>query len=470
MEGTHNDGPSADPPMTPIERQMQVIATSIQDLARETTHQNKELWHAIKKGPPTLHDDNQRLPQRESRLDDQEADSRQVTRRRDDEVEKTPHPSRHRAESAGSSAPPSRQKTDRTARSSKQPDRPDRSSKQPDRSARSSRGLDDKTARLEEELHKMRKQMGDIKNSLKVKAARNLDNLVHQADSPFIPSIANFPLPPRFKVPPLENFDGTKDPFDYLEAFKTIMQLQAVPEEIMCRAFPMGLKGSARVWFNKLESESIGSFVQLSRAFIDHFIGGQRRGRPPTHLLSVKQMEGESLRAYVHRFNKEAMQIDHPKEDVILTAFMAGLRKGDFLYDLCKDPPKTLSELMYEAQKHMNAEDALEALNDPPPKRRKELEDRKPEPAKQKVSKFSETPKRKRTTTPTGKFSSFTPLNTPIDKLLMQIQDDPSLRWPGKIRSDPNSRPKNLYCRFHRDHGHLTEDCMALKEQIKTLI
>ena len=39
----------------------------------------------------------------------------------------------------------------------------------------------------------------------------------------------------------------TKDPFDYLEAFKTIIQLQAVPEEIMCRAFPMGLRGSVRV-------------------------------------------------------------------------------------------------------------------------------------------------------------------------------------------------------------------------------
>ena len=76
--------------------------------------------------------------------------------------------------------------------------------------------------------------MGDMKNSLKAKAAHNLDNLVQQANSPFIPRIANFPLPSRFKVPPLENFDGTKDSFDYLEAFKTIMQLQAIPKEIMC--------------------------------------------------------------------------------------------------------------------------------------------------------------------------------------------------------------------------------------------
>uniref|UniRef100_A0A2N9EZK9 Reverse transcriptase domain-containing protein n=1 Tax=Fagus sylvatica TaxID=28930 RepID=A0A2N9EZK9_FAGSY len=347
MEGAPNDGTSADPAMTPIERQMQ--------------------------GPPTPHD-NQPPPRGGNRSNDQEADSHQVTRRRGGEVERTPPRSRHRAESAGSSAPPSQHKTAKTTRSSKQPERPDRSSKQPEREDRrgnssrqpdhpdrSSRDPVDKTARLEKELREMRKQMGDMKNSLRAKAARNLDNLVHRADSPFIPSIADFPLPSRFK-------------------------LQAVPEEVMCRAFPLGLRGSARVWFNKLESESIGSFVQLSRAFIDHFIGSQRRGRPPTHLLSVKQMEGESLRAFVHRFNEEAMKIDRPKEDVTVTAFMAGLRKGDFLYELCKDPPETMSELMYEATKHMNAEDALEAMDDPPPKRRKETEDRKPEPAKQKLT------------------------------------------------------------------------------------
>ena len=164
------------------------------------------------------------------------------------------------------------------------------------------------------------------------------------------------------------------------------------------------------------------------------------------------------------------MEIDRPKEDVTVTTFMAGLRKGDFLYDLCKDPPETLSELMYKAQKHMNAEDTLESMDDSPQKRRKDVEDRKQEPAKQKVPKFSKTLKRKQTMTPSIKFSSFTPLNTPIEKLLMQIQDDPSLRWPGKIRSYPNSRPKNLYCRFHMDHRHITEDYMALKEQVETLV
>ena len=53
---------------------------------------------------------------------------------------------------------------------------------------------------------------------------------------------------------------------------------------------------------------------------------------------------------------------------------------------------------------------------------------------------------------------------------MLKIQDNPDIRWPGKLRSDPAKRSKDLYCRFHRDHGHTTEDCFALKQQIEALI
>ena len=55
------------------------------------------------------------------------------------------------------------------------------------------------------------------------------------------------------------------------------------------------------------------------------------------------------MRSYVQRFNKKAVQIDEPNEFVALTTFNAGLCKGDFLFQLCKDPPKSKSELVYEA-------------------------------------------------------------------------------------------------------------------------
>ena len=52
----------------------------------------------------------------------------------------------------------------------------------------------------------------------------------------------------------------------------------------------------------------------------------------------------------------------------------------------------------------------------------------------------------------------------------MHIKDDPSLKWPEKMKRDPNKRNKNKYCRFHRDHGHDTDECYDLKQQIENLI
>ena len=64
--------------------------------------------------------------------------------------------------------------------------------------------------------------------------------------------------------------------------------------------------------------------------------------------------------------------------------------------------------------------------------------------------------------------TNFTPLDTPLDQVLMQIKDDVVLT--NKLKSNPNKRPKNKYCRFHRDHGHNTSKCYDLKQQIETLI
>uniref|UniRef100_A0A2N9GHQ1 Reverse transcriptase/retrotransposon-derived protein RNase H-like domain-containing protein n=1 Tax=Fagus sylvatica TaxID=28930 RepID=A0A2N9GHQ1_FAGSY len=287
--------------------------------------------------------------------------------------------------------------------------------------------------------------MKEMKSQVKAKAARNLDMLVHRSESPFTKRIDDYPFPAKFKVSELENFDGLRDSLDYLDSFKTVIRLQGVSDEIMCRAFPTNLRGLARVWFNQLETESIDTFTQLSRAFIDNFIGGRRSVHPANYLLNIRQREGESLRSYVQRFNKEAVQIDEPNEFVALTEFNVGLRKGDFLFQLCKDPSRSVSELMYEAQKFINVEDAFEAWDEFPSKKRKEPEDRRFKSSKNRFSKSD---------------------YSKIDRK----NDDPALKWPEKLRSSPGRRSKDLYCRFYRDYGHNTEDCFVLNEQIEALI
>ena len=89
--------------------------------------------------------------------------------------------------------------------------------------------------------------MDFIMNALKGRVSSDLDDLVHRTDSPFTVSVTLFPFPPKFRMPQVKNYDESKDPLDHLEFFKTLMHLQGVLDEIMCKAFPIMLKGSVRI-------------------------------------------------------------------------------------------------------------------------------------------------------------------------------------------------------------------------------
>ena len=99
-----------------------------------------------------------------------------------------------------------------------------------------------------------------------------------------------------------------------------------------------------------------------------------------------------------------------------MATFTNGLRKGKFLFSLYKNDLKTISDILYRATKYMNAEDALLAHEEKPKKR-----ERQEEAQQERGRKIAGTGDRRedRHSKPqTGRFTSFTPLNTPIDQVL----------------------------------------------------
>ena len=96
---------------------------------------------------------------------------------------------------------------------------------------------------LEKEMDQMRKVMDEMRENMR---RENLvEDLVHRTNSPFTALINDHPLPQKFKMPSLDSYDGTRDPFDHIATFKTTIHLQGIPNEIMCRTFPITLKGLA---------------------------------------------------------------------------------------------------------------------------------------------------------------------------------------------------------------------------------
>ena len=137
---------------------------------------------------------------------------------------------------------------------------------------------------------------------------------------------------------------------------------------------------------------------------------------------------------------------------------------------LAKNPPKTMAEMLLKAQKYMNAEDALAAIKDvekPGDKGRRD-DERMGQKRECPDRRNNDGNKRKEDKGP--RMVKFIPLIMPVDKILMQIKDEHYLKWPRPLHSSPNVRDKNKYYRFYKDHGHNTEDCRDLKEQIEELI
>ena len=120
----------------------------------------------------------------------------------------------------------------------------------------------------------MKERMNFMMNALRGRLLSDLDELVHRMDSPFTTFITSFPLPPKFCMPQVEAYDGSKDPLDHLASFETLIHLQGVADVIMCQAFLTMLKGPTRLWFSRLTPNSISAFKELSAQFALHFIGG----------------------------------------------------------------------------------------------------------------------------------------------------------------------------------------------------
>ncbi|XP_030930899.1 uncharacterized protein LOC115956740 [Quercus lobata] len=286
---------------------------------------------------------------------------------------------------------------------------------------------------LEREIDQMRKVIDEMRENMR--RTNLVEDLVHRTDSPFTSSINGHPLPPKFKMPSLDSYDGARDPFDHIATFKTTMHLQGVPDEIMCRAFPTTLKGLARVWFSKIPSNS---------------------------------GENESLRSFITCFNREALTVDEVDDNLLLVAFHNEVNSDLFINKLYEKEPQSIAELVHSAQNFMNAEDAIIAKKR---KRAKRMDanptchsEQVPQPKKgQTEDKKDRDGKRAGPSVQSQQY-------TPLEQVLMQIKGDPSLKWPEKMKGDPNKRNRNKYCHFHRDHGNDTDECYDLKQQIENLI
>ncbi|CAA0825649.1 Uncharacterized mitochondrial protein AtMg00860, partial [Striga hermonthica] len=269
---------------------------------------------------------------------------------------------------------------------------------------------------------------------------------------PFSQHIFDADLPQGFRDLNI-SYDGSTDPSWHMRSFENMAVLHRYNNPVQCRAFLATLRGSAQDWFHQLPAGAIKDFEGFSSSFLNQFASVRPHEKSYLTLMGIQQKEGESLRDYMVIYTRACVEVPRASEEIKAGGLTRGLLPGLCRNSLAKRPGRTFDEVLGRCAKYMNVEEAEADFS---------------------VSSTGErkgSPRAEREGRPRGwRPTHYTPLMAPQARILevkeKEIRDH-VVRWP-KTRNDGPTRPKsNLYCQFHKDYGHNTDDCRHLKDEIE---
>ncbi|KAF3596587.1 hypothetical protein DY000_02023423 [Brassica cretica] len=242
-------------------------------------------------------------------------------------------------------------------------------------------------------------------------------------------------MPRKFSFPSIKMYDGTGDPDDHIAQYKQRMLAVALPKEsreaTMCKGFGSTLIGPALQWYFNLPTRWSLRDPPASSG-------------TPARLHSPLQ-PGES----------GGPQLQHPYCNFCLqerSTSRWGLYKELTMY-----PCKTMEDVLSRAWAQVKWEEdvASRAKAQPKQDQRSARSDRgdRDERSSQRGSKDSGSRNR-------GRFQY-----RPQEK-----EEGMSVKWPPKMKAPDSFRNPGLWCDFHRDHGHKTEDCISLRIKVNELL
>ncbi|XP_020238883.1 uncharacterized protein LOC109817941 [Cajanus cajan] len=282
---------------------------------------------------------------------------------------------------------------------------------------------------------------------------------------PFTTSIMQSSLLDNWKSLPLDKYDDTTDPDEHVDVFLTQVTLSTTDDAALCRIFPTSLKGRALSWFTRRTASSIDSFSTLASQFTVQFATSRPHQLTSLALVNIRQERKESLRAFMTRFNKAALEIRDLHPAVALHHLTTALKPGPFANSICKKPPTDMDDLRRIADKYMQMEELAEFRN----QARTEVAAKPKRPIEgntQSRPKELEPQERSRNG---PRYPQYTPLNSSRATILEQALASKVLIVP-KQASTPPRADTSKTCKYHRNRGHSTEECAALKDRIEDLI
>ncbi|GJU37482.1 reverse transcriptase domain-containing protein [Tanacetum coccineum] len=257
--------------------------------------------------------------------------------------------------------------------------------------------------------------------------------------TPFVHWIEEYPLLDGLKIPShVGSYDGKGDPDNFLHLFEGAIRMQKWLMPVACHMFTYTLKDSARIC--------------------------QQKRFTKTHLVvhSIKQREGESVRAFSTRYTDDTLQMLGLHKDQRISGFVHGLKARNLVEHLSTDLPSTYKGLMEKTYAWIETREVATngALND----QRDNFE------RSRKSSWDNDRGQRSR-----DRFSPYrgpnhgflSSLSKSTREILATEKVARSFEQPLRMLGSRRSRDMSKFCYFYEDHGHDTNDCRQLRSQIE---
>ncbi|XP_030970450.1 uncharacterized protein LOC115990806 [Quercus lobata] len=282
--------------------------------------------------------------------------------------------------------------------------------------------------------------------------------------SPFTCKIEGAELPQRFHQPTFIMYNGRMDPIEHVSQFNQRMTIHSKDEALMCKMFPSSLGPMAMRWFDGLKPNFIDSFKQLTQAFGSHFITSSRVLRPLDSLLSLSMQEGETLKAYSDRYWEMYNEIEGNYDDIAISTFKSGLlTKHSLRKSLTGKPVTSLCQFMDRIDKYKRVEEDQQLGKGKVkvvPQERKDF----------RSDQFNNNNRPRRDYVEQSGFANAQAIHAvfrdPIHQVMKKIKNESFFKWSNKMAGDPMKRNQNLYCQYHQEPRHTTEDCRNLKNHL----
>ncbi|GJV37417.1 reverse transcriptase domain-containing protein [Tanacetum coccineum] len=105
--------------------------------------------------------------------------------------------------------------------------------------------------------------------------------------------------------------------------------------------FNSTLTGNARVWFDDIPAESIDSYDDLKKAFLENYLQQKKCIKDPIELHNIKKRDGKSTENFVRRYKLESRDVKGAPECIRISGFMHGITNPELIKRLQDKIPKT---------------------------------------------------------------------------------------------------------------------------------